>query len=371
MPFSLDNILSLPHLSCVLRVFENLPPFAFASVFAALAAFVLFARWCTSPSRLDNKTSSPSAPLPTPSDRPTSVLATMFSVMKPRPNPLAANFIRAIPGNAATMIPDAREMATVAPEPLSVLTHQTYDAFLVLDVEATCLQGTDFQWPNEIIEWPVCLLKWTDKDKGGLASRLQIVDEFRSFVRPTWRPILSEFCTALTGITQEQVDDAPLFPQVAEMFAHFLAKNGLIHPETGERLVRFCWCTDGPFDVRDFVVKQCFISKMQMPWWIRGDVMDVRKVVSRWQEVKQAQAKKPLFPRRLSLNIAGQLRALGLAPFEGREHSGIDDARNISRIVTELARRGFYLEPNTSIHPGRRWAWMGKSGQIIEDYCLT
>lgn len=30
-------------------------------------------------------------------------------------------------------------------------TCQPYDAFLVLDVEATCLQGTDFHWPNEII----------------------------------------------------------------------------------------------------------------------------------------------------------------------------------------------------------------------------
>ena len=28
---------------------------------------------------------------------------------------------------------------------------QPYDAFLVLDVEATCLPGTDFHWPNEII----------------------------------------------------------------------------------------------------------------------------------------------------------------------------------------------------------------------------
>ena len=28
---------------------------------------------------------------------------------------------------------------------------QPYDAFLVLDVEATCFQGTDFNWPNEII----------------------------------------------------------------------------------------------------------------------------------------------------------------------------------------------------------------------------
>ena len=30
-------------------------------------------------------------------------------------------------------------------------TCQPYDALLVLDVEATCLQGTDFHWPNEII----------------------------------------------------------------------------------------------------------------------------------------------------------------------------------------------------------------------------
>jgi hypothetical protein len=28
---------------------------------------------------------------------------------------------------------------------------QPYDAFLVLDVEATCLQGAGFHWPNEII----------------------------------------------------------------------------------------------------------------------------------------------------------------------------------------------------------------------------
>lgn len=32
---------------------------------------------------------------------------------------------------------------------------QTYDAFLVLDVEATCMPGTDFNYPNEIIVSPV------------------------------------------------------------------------------------------------------------------------------------------------------------------------------------------------------------------------
>ena len=33
----------------------------------------------------------------------------------------------------------------------AVAVKQPYDAFLVLDVEATCFQGTGFEWPNEII----------------------------------------------------------------------------------------------------------------------------------------------------------------------------------------------------------------------------
>ncbi len=105
-------------------------------------------------------------------------------------------------------------------------TKQPYETFLVLDVEGTCVQGSDFGYPNEIIvrachrprrmvsltvcftcrfapqEWPVCLLRWKDKDMKGNAQELEIVAEFRSFVRPTWRPQLSDFCLALTGITQ-------------------------------------------------------------------------------------------------------------------------------------------------------------------------
>ena len=48
----------------------------------------------------------------------------------------------------------------------------------------------------------MCLLRWKDKDYKGKARELEVVDEFRSFVRPTWRPQLSSFCSALTGITQ-------------------------------------------------------------------------------------------------------------------------------------------------------------------------
>ncbi|KZT65438.1 hypothetical protein DAEQUDRAFT_731375 [Daedalea quercina L-15889] len=256
---------------------------------------------------------------------------------------------------------------------------QQYDAFLVLDVEGTCEDGPKaFDYPNEIIEWPVCLLRWKDKNEEGFAEGLEIVSEFRSFVRPTWKPQLSEFCTQLTGIAQEQVDGAPTFTELLDSFREFLEATGLIDPVTGRRLVRYCWCSDGPFDIRDFVVKQCFISKIAMPAWITGDVLDIRKAVHMLLDA--APSERPTadersgrqysfpIPRRMTLTIPRQLSALGLAPFQGRQHSGIDDTRNIARILSELPKRGVKLEPNTRINPRKRWHWMGKRGKVLEDY---
>jgi len=159
------------------------------------------------------------------------------------------------------------------------------------------------------------------------------------------------------------------------MFARFLAQHGLIDPKNGRPLQRFCWCSDGPFDVRDFVVKQCFISNIPMPSWLKGDVLDVRRVASVCAATSGASGSQKIRTRLAtnhhyrSLNIPQQLGALGLGPFQGRVHSGIDDTRNIARIMIELARRGIRLEPNTSINPNRRWQWMGRPGEVLE-YCL-
>lgn len=48
----------------------------------------------------------------------------------------------------------AREQFPTTPQIESVGVKQSYDAFLVLDVEATCFQGTGFEWANEIIVRP-------------------------------------------------------------------------------------------------------------------------------------------------------------------------------------------------------------------------
>jgi len=229
------------------------------------------------------------------------------------------------------------------------------------------------------------LLRWTDKSPDGRASTLVKVDEFHTFVRPTYRPTLSSFCISLTGISQADVDSAPTFTEVIPRFKDWLVKHNLICPRTERKLQRFMWCTDGPFDIRDFVVKQCFISKMKVPHWFWIDVMDVRKVVTNLSFAREQQTTQdaldtsyrntnPVVPkaqhfRRPSLNISSQLNALSLPPFKGRQHSGIDDSRNIARIVTELARIGISMESNLNVNPGRRWYWMGaRPGEIWEEY---
>jgi len=63
---------------------------------------------------------------------------------------------------------------------------------------------------------------------------------------------------------QADVDPAPTWPEVLRSFDAFLAEHGLIDGRTGACMQKFMFCSDGPFDVRDFVVKQCYISKVRL-----------------------------------------------------------------------------------------------------------
>lgn len=51
--------------------------------------------------------------------------------------------------------------------------------------------------------------------------------------------------------------------------------------------------------------------------------------------------------------------------------SHAQDTRNIAKIVTELGKRGVPLKPNTQIKPGRKWVWMGKGGEVLEQFCAS
>lgn len=95
---------------------------------------------------------------------------------------------------------------------------------------------------------------------------------------------------------------------------------------SGNPLVKFCWATDGPWDIRDFVIKQCFISKIPLPTWLQGHILNVRAAANTWRKGQATYRDPPVLldKRAPSFNISEQLATLGLPAFEGRQHSGID-----------------------------------------------
>lgn len=196
-----------------------------------------------------------------------------------------------------------------------------YDYYAVLDFECTCdRQG----WlAHEIIEFPVVFLN---------AITLEVDMVFRRFVRPAERPRLTDFCRELTGISQADVDAAKPLRRVMAEFHEFLREHSLVgrRSDRSADLWLFCICADGPWDLRKFLRPECHRKRIRLEEYWRTWV-DVRAAVS--QEVGCGRT-----------GISQMLHRWGM-DFEGRPHSGLDDARNIARLVEELLRRGCRVVP--------------------------
>ncbi|RSH93373.1 hypothetical protein EHS25_007729 [Saitozyma podzolica] len=292
---------------------------------------------------------------------------------------------------------------------------QPYRSFLCFDVEATCSGGKDFHYPNEIIEFPVVLLQWVEADDDDVDTtspssstsdtastsssrkRLKRVDTFHSYVRPTWRPELGEFCTNLTGITQDMVDSAPTFPEMLVQLEKWLDGHGL---RDDDYLIDALWVTDGPWDLRDFIPKQLHISPLSPPRYPRyflGPYLNIKQAVQtvlseeyRRAEYARTHPDNPPNQRALSRigtgrylsraereggkgprfygTIPQMLEMLQLGEFEGRRHSGLDDAGNVARILIALAEKDVLIEPNGRLHHhknARKWPWMAERGVVV------
>ena len=120
---------------------------------------------------------------------------------------------------------------------------------------------------------------------------------------------------------QGMVDESPEFPQVLQTFEQWIQKYSL-PPYTNLHII-----TDGPWDLRDFFRKQCIHSQLPLkrPDYFRTYV-DLRKKFVEYY-------KKP------RCSLEEMLLALDLS-FEGRLHSGLDDARNVARIWQRMLRDG-------------------------------
>jgi len=182
------------------------------------------------------------------------------------------------------------------------------DYFIVIDFEATCESTNPPGYLHEIIEFPAVLV---------CAETHEVVSEFHAYCRPTNSPILTDFCKELTGITQLQVDSAAPFPTVLRRFDEWLKQM----VPTGT----FCIATDGPWDIDRFLKQQCRHLQLDIPHYFHRWV-NIRKHFSNFYKISNA-------------NVELMLQHLGLE-FQGRPHSGIDDSRNIARILMELRKDG-------------------------------
>ncbi|KAJ3318043.1 3'-5' exoribonuclease 1 [Boothiomyces sp. JEL0866] len=171
----------------------------------------------------------------------------------------------------------------------------------VLDFEATCWENEEKQ--REIIEFPIVVLN---------TQTLEIAGKFHEYVRPTLFPILSDFCTNLTGIKQETVDKADTLEQVFQRAKKFLSQ----YP-----LSKSVFVTVGQWDIN-----QLFEQAERDGFDINPNFRKVLDLQAEFCKCFQEKKKRGL--RRM-------LEYLDLE-FEGRQHSGIDDCINTARICTEM-----------------------------------
>ena len=191
------------------------------------------------------------------------------------------------------------------------LREEKVDFFLVLDFEGVINKDQGCPKVMEIIEFPVLKVN---------ARTLATEAEFHRYVQPVIHPVLNSKCTEITGISQDMVDGQPVLSDVLKELDEWMKKEGLL---SGEKTFIFLTC--GDWDLKSGLSINCDYLGLAY-----------RDYLKRWINIKtffgDTMGKK-------GFGMKSMLDDLGLE-LEGRHHSGIDDSRNIARILVALAQRG-------------------------------
>ena len=169
---------------------------------------------------------------------------------------------------------------------------------VVVDVEATCWKKGVFSRRKETIEIGAVLLL-PDHEHSTWP-------EFQTFVRPRRLPRLSTFCRELTGITQQDVDGAPSFPEALKMFLEW--------SQPLERIVLATWSHYDLWQL-DLDLEAHGLPRLAFPF------LDVKKLAARLVGSKSFDE--------TSRELAPESGALP-------HHRAIADARRTARILHRL-----------------------------------
>ncbi len=179
-----------------------------------------------------------------------------------------------------------------------------YRYYLIVDLEATCCnQGAVPREQMETIEIGAVMLA---------AESLESLEEFCSFVRPVRHPQLTYFCSQLTSITQAQVETASLYPEVISTFKNWLSSYA-----------DFVFCSWGDYDKTQL---QRDSDYHHLPFPISAPHLNLKKQFSLAQHL----------PKKYGMDQALQMAGMELI---GTHHRGIDDVRNMVRLMPYILGR--------------------------------
>ncbi|XP_017096746.2 3'-5' exonuclease Snipper isoform X1 [Drosophila bipectinata] len=215
------------------------------------------------------------------------------------------------------------------------LAMQPYTYVIAVDFEATCWEKqAPPQWREaEIIEFPAVLVNL----KTG-----KIEAEFHKYIMPIESPRLSTYCTELTGIQQKTVDGGVPLQTALMMFHEWLRKElrarNLTLPKMNKSNVlgncAFVTWTDWDFGI--CLAKECTRKRMRKAAYF-NQWIDVRAIYRSWYKYRPC-------------NFTDALSHVGLA-FEGRAHSGIDDAKNLGALMCKMVSDGVLFSITKDLTP--------------------
>lgn len=195
---------------------------------------------------------------------------------------------------------------------------QPYDYYIIIDFEANCKRD-DEVFQKEIIEFPLIIIDSTTN---------MIEEKYHTFVKPWINPEITSFCELLTGVSQENVKNAPDLGEAIELVDAFLKDHGY-----GTK--PFMIVCDGPWDMFHFLHDECVLKNIKKPAYYDS-----------WVNIRSLF--QTFYRRKSRCGIEKMLSHLKLK-FEGNPHSGMDDSINIARIAMRMMDDGCILESNQNI----------------------
>ncbi|KAL5565306.1 hypothetical protein UlMin_028470 [Ulmus minor] len=199
---------------------------------------------------------------------------------------------------------------------------QNLDYFLVLDLEGKI----------EILEFPVVMID---------AKNMEVVDFFHRFVRPSQmsEQKINEYIEGKYGkfgVDRVWHDTAIPFTDVVHQFEAWLAEHQLWQRELGGSLNRAAFVTCGNWDLKTKVPQQCKVSSMRLPSYFME-----------WINLKDAYLN---FYKRRATGMVTMMKELRL-PLLGSHHLGLDDTKNISRVLQRMLADGAVVQITARRNP--------------------